>query len=276
MYHEVLNPKRNLYKPVTDVPLDIISVGHLIPIDENASVNRPNGTPSYMLIYIKSGRGGFFKFGNRQYFAKMGDIVIYRPDEPQEFTYVKSDITHNYWIHFAGTSAKSMMEKLELENIHIIHMPNAPIAETVEEMMKEINKNSPFSNEINVGSLYKMLSKIAQFNASKKKIPKIEEIIEEIRLNYIEDTTNAEYAHRCGLSVPHFLRLFKQETGTTPINFKLNLRIEDAQEIFETTNTSVSEVSKIVGFNDQFYFSRYFKKITGYSPSEYRKNMRMT
>ena len=48
-------------------------------------------------------------------------------------------------------------------------------------------------------------------------------------------------------------------------------RINNAQMLLETTTYSINEISKIVGYDNQLYFSRLFHKLKGYSPREYRK-----
>ncbi|MBD8930640.1 MAG: helix-turn-helix domain-containing protein, partial [Ruminococcus sp.] len=49
------------------------------------------------------------------------------------------------------------------------------------------------------------------------------------------------------------------------------IRINNAQMLLETTTYSINEISKIVGYDNQLYFSRLFHKLKGYSPREYRK-----
>ena len=68
-----------------------------------------------------------------------------------------------------------------------------------------------------------------------------------------------------------FLRNFKKYTGTTPMQFIMSIRINNAQLLLETTSYSINEIAKIVGYDNQLYFSRLFHKQKGYAPREYRK-----
>jgi len=63
---------------------------------------------------------------------------------------------------------------------------------------------------------------------------------------------------------------FKEETGKTLTNFIQQTRISRAANYLSNTELSVSEIALAVGFDDFAYFSRIFKKHTGYSPKEYR------
>ena len=87
-----------------------------------------------------------------------------------------------------------------------------------------------------------------------------------------------QYARPCAqglnhthMSVSWFIRNFKKYTGSTPMQFIVGIRINNAQMLLETTTYSINEISKIVGYDNQLYFSRLFHKLKGYSPREYRK-----
>ena len=56
----------------------------------------------------------------------------------------------------------------------------------------------------------------------------------------------------------------KNYTGSTPMQFIVGIRINNAQMLLETTTYSINEISKIVGYDNQLYFSRLFHKLKGY------------
>ena len=70
-----------------------------------------------------------------------------------------------------------------------------------------------------------------------------------------------------------FIQNFKQYTNSTPAQYLLSLRIHNAKVLLESTNYNVTEISNIIGYENPLYFSRIFKKQTGFSPSEYRKKI---
>jgi two-component system response regulator YesN len=77
------------------------------------------------------------------------------------------------------------------------------------------------------------------------------------------------YISSCYLSV-----LFKKETGDSFINFLTNVRINKAKELLLSTNLKSYEISYQVGYENPTYFSTLFKKITGLTPMDYKKNLR--
>ena len=89
--------------------------------------------------------------------------------------------------------------------------------------------------------------------------------------NYNQNINIDDYAASRGMSVSWFIRNFKKYTGSTPMQFIVGIRISNAQMLLETTTYSINEISKIVGYDNQLYFSRLFHKLKGYSPREYRK-----
>lgn len=80
-----------------------------------------------------------------------------------------------------------------------------------------------------------------------------------------------DFALFSGLSIYHFSKKFRQLTGTSPIRYFNNLKIREAQRMLVETNHSVRQVGHTLGFEDAYYFSRLFKKVTGQSPSYFRQ-----
>lgn len=89
--------------------------------------------------------------------------------------------------------------------------------------------------------------------------------------HYNEAIVIEDYAQSRGMSVSWFLRNFKQTTNTSPMQYILNLRINNAVSLLESTDYNVTEIGTIVGYDNPLYFSRIFKKQKGVSPTDYRK-----
>jgi AraC-like DNA-binding protein len=80
----------------------------------------------------------------------------------------------------------------------------------------------------------------------------------------------ATLSARAGLSDSYFYSLFKRATGYSPGNFLIRARMHRACELLTETRLKVKEVAALLGYSDQFYFSRQFKAVTRLTPSEYR------
>jgi AraC-like DNA-binding protein len=78
------------------------------------------------------------------------------------------------------------------------------------------------------------------------------------------------YADVCGISESGFYAAFKAWSGMSPAEYRNSVRINAAKSMLKNSALTVTEISQRVGFDDQYYFSRLFKKMTGVSPREYR------
>ena len=74
----------------------------------------------------------------------------------------------------------------------------------------------------------------------------------------------------CDMSKFHFLRVFKNITGRTPIEYRNNIRLEHAKELLVDTSSSIAEIGREVGYESNVYFCDYFKTQVGMSPGQYR------
>jgi len=68
----------------------------------------------------------------------------------------------------------------------------------------------------------------------------------------------------------HFRRLFKEDTGKTPVQYLLGIRIDYAKDLLRNSTLNVKSISQMCGFDDPYYFSRVFKKLTGKSPENWK------
>lgn len=78
------------------------------------------------------------------------------------------------------------------------------------------------------------------------------------------------------ISPTYMSKLFKQETGESPINYLIKIRMEKAKELLVKEELSVKEIANSVGYQDAYHFSKLFKKYTGNSPSDYIKKKTST
>ena len=98
----------------------------------------------------------------------------------------------------------------------------------------------------------------------------LSEVVEYLHNNYTKDISSQELASLIDLSVGHLNRKFKNIMGETPIQYLLKVRINKAAERLKMTDDTIAEIAYTCGFNNQTYFNRQFKKLTGLTPKMYR------
>lgn len=96
-------------------------------------------------------------------------------------------------------------------------------------------------------------------------------LLDQTRERLHEPVTVAELARRANMSLRHFSRRFIAVTGTSPLQWLLTQRIRRAQELLETTDSSIEQIAEQVGMGTATTLRRNFHRIVGVSPSAYRR-----
>ena len=241
---------------------------------------RPRGRVDFQIIYIAAGCGHFhFDTVDSETIVPAGNIVIFRPKELQKYEYYGEDKTEVYWIHFTGSDVKNILRKYGfLDNERIFPVGTSMEYERVfKRIIIELQRCQDNYEEM-LTLLLRHLLIIFQRELTREQVFKNEYLDHEMETavtyfneNYNRDINIEEYATSRGMSVSWFIRSFKKFTGSTPMQFIVALRVNNAQVLLETTNYSINEISKIVGYDNQLYFSRLFHKLKGFSPREYRE-----
>lgn len=241
---------------------------------------RPRGRVDFQIIYIAAGCGHFhFDTVDNETIVPAGNIVIFRPKELQKYEYYGEDKTEVYWIHFTGSDVKNILRKYGFpDNERIFPVGTSMEYERIfKRIIIELQRCQDNYEEM-LTLLLRHLLIIFQRELTREQVFKNEYLDHEMDTavtyfneNYNRDINIEEYATSKGMSVSWFIRNFKKFSGSTPMQFIVALRVNNAQVLLETTNYSINEISKIVGYDNQLYFSRLFHKLKGFSPREYRK-----
>lgn len=104
------------------------------------------------------------------------------------------------------------------------------------------------------------------------KDPLIQEAIHIINQKLHHKIVLPEIAEYTGISYVHFIRRFKKYTGFTPTEYIAQMRMQRAVDFLTNTNMSIKEIAPKCGFENEYYFSNFFKQHKGVSPANYRKN----
>ena len=97
----------------------------------------------------------------------------------------------------------------------------------------------------------------------------VEAAKEYVRENYGEKLTLAAIASKIGISQGYLSSVFKKQTGGNLNDYINQMKIEKAKELLEKHEYMMYEISDMLGFENPYYFSKVFKKLTGITPSEY-------
>lgn len=100
---------------------------------------------------------------------------------------------------------------------------------------------------------------------------KVHELLHYLNANYQEQITGNMIEEKFSCNFDYLNRVFRKNIGKTIFVYLNETRIHHAQELLATTSMKVSAIGYRVGYHDECYFSKVFKKYTGVSPSQYEK-----
>ncbi|AQQ70072.1 Arabinose operon regulatory protein [Limihaloglobus sulfuriphilus] len=154
---------------------------------------------------------------------------------------------------------------------------NKPIYRSLLERHEMLNRDKTARSIIETNALMRLL--IAPFiriagNESlnpRTGINRFEKVIKYINENISQPFSLKELARLANLNPSYFSSLFTKHMGISPIRYVNTKKVENAQRLLLSTTKTLDEIAYAAGFDDVFYFSRIFKKITGLPPALYRK-----
>ncbi|MFP4370785.1 MAG: response regulator [Halanaerobium sp.] len=152
-----------------------------------------------------------------------------------------------------------------------------------EDLMKIINKDRiekiDYDNlkeiEIILKEFLLRIHNLISFNPDQKNKKIINEMKEYIAAKYQDGITLSEMALKFNLSTGHLSNLFHEETGESFSDYLNMIRLNKAKELLKTTDDKIYQIADQLGFNDAYYFSSWFKKLVGASPTTYRDNINL-
>ena len=208
--------------------------------------------------------------------GESGDILINTPDQivyhgPREES---SEGFVNDWMHISGDDFTKLLKKYPLPlNVAFNVGEGFFIRKFINRLISEYNSEKLGANDMIDSLVTQMIISIhrayMKINSFDEPYADIAAVRRKIVKNPSKNWTLKEMTEMCGYSVSRFSELYLKLYGTSPINDVINQRILLAKKLLESGQASVAYVAEKCGFNTINYFSKYFKKSTGYSPSKY-------
>ncbi len=240
----------------------------------NHFVSRSAGSKSNILIHCISGNG-WFEIGRESYTVCEGEFFVIPAGVSHKYGSQKG--WRIYWVHIEGEMAEQVLEKLAGNTY-------APKIEPQRELSIDLFRNllkrlslrltSDTLSYVNF-SLWHLLGLYCLHETLSESKPYghqgIQEVLIYMKEHVSDRLTLAEMAGYAQLSVSRFSKLFKEQTGHSPVDFYIRLKIHRAGQLLTSTSLKIQDIAERCGWDNPFYFSRSFHQITGYPPKVYRK-----
>ncbi|MBQ8526182.1 MAG: helix-turn-helix transcriptional regulator [Clostridia bacterium] len=262
---------------VSDEYLHINSCGITYRFGRDTGTCRMNGRADYHILYISQGCC-YTEIDSREVKVNEGNLILFRPGVTQKYYFRGEDNAVSCYIHFTGTACDELLAEIGLDMSSVIYIGKSHTVKSIfEKMSKEyILKKACFQKMCAAYTLElfavigRRLSSVKAGNgqssstlADKACLLMHEKYMENLPLDY--------YADYCSISTSRFSHIFKEATGTTPLDYIIRIRISKAKDFLVGSDISISEIAELVGFSNQNYFGRIFKKYEGVSPRKYAR-----
>ncbi len=230
--------------------------------------------------YIKKGNGSYF-IKNKNYSFSKNHLIIIKNREIHSFIPRSSSYIEKGCILFSPSIVNKDKElKLIIEtcphNILLDERETILTEFIFKNIASETINKKPLWGKIAYAEISLLLFMIKRCTSRKllvgKQNPLIENITAYLEENFTKNLSLSDIAKTFFLSVSRVSHIFKEETGLSLKHYVMHRRIIEAKKFLEeNTDMKVSTISSMVGFNNFSLFNQSFKKITGLTPTDYRK-----
>lgn len=236
----------------------------------------------YLFHYVISGNGTLRIRTNdqdKEYHIHGGQAFLIVPNKLIHYFADSSDPWEYIWIELDGLKAKEYIRQAGLSvNKPVYNAISEELRDKMFQYLYHIVNNPDMPVPETMGYVYLFLNALIESSDLTRKIPKntiqefyIQSAFTFIDEHYMENITVDDMADALGLSRSYFSKLFKKIAQKSPQEYLLAYRINKSCELLRTTELNIGEIALLVGYSNQFHFSRAFKNYMQQSPSEWKK-----
>lgn len=234
------------------------------------------------LFYVTDGEGQF-QIEDKIYPVTAHDLVIVNPNVSHTES---SHNAHPLTYIVLGIENVELATSNEEDDVHFSIINLRDIKDTVlfyfNQILKEVENERPGSDIMchnMMQNLIILLSRQANFAVTlapiQKKGTRLSITVRQYIDNHFKENVSLEMlAELTHVSKYHMVHVFTEAYGISPINYLITKRIEEGKTLLQTTDYSLALIGRLLGFSSPSYFSQAFKKYTGCTPMEYRKDSR--
>ena len=257
-----------------NVPFAIKSIG-ITYKDSNYHIHRElDKSHIHVIECVLSGRG-VVNTPDGTFYPAAGDSYFLRADEVHDFYSDPTDPMEKLWVTVIGTLPPAMLDSYGLNKSMLL--PGIDTSHYIEQMIR-IVKDSEEDIEAMNAQCCVVFHRLCQFihtnlrsDQEKAAIPaNIVRLKNYIDFHLDEPLTIEKCASITYLSPSQTTRKFRKYYAMAPYEYLNSRRMQWAQELLRTSSHTVHDIAKQLGFQDQSYFSKYFKLKCGKSPTEFR------
>jgi len=260
-------------QPSGSQPLFLELAGITHP-DTSYRISRSGAEDIYVLEYVIRGRGHLV-YGGQYYEIMEGDVYFLQPHVPHRYYSDPKDPWEKIWFNLQGPLMEALCDAYQLHGIVYYH--DCPLQDEFfrgMEIVRNWNADSMVKLSLQIHRILERLHAWRNRHPESDKSPEGIRLKEYLDQNWQKKITVAALAHLVRKSPAQMMRIFRRDWGDSPYNYLQKQRDFFARQYLKNTNCPVKELAMMMGFQDEFYFSNWFKLRNGLSPSRYRDQFR--
>lgn len=246
---------------------------------ESYTLNQETGRilAEHQLMYITRGRGTFWSEASGELEVVAGCAFFLFPGVRHRYRPHRENGWDEQWVGFAGDHAARLMSEFFDPANPQIQIGIQPELHSLMLEMCGLARMEVFGfRRIIAAQAMECLARVQVLSGKRSyRTPDQEDLIRRacVTINGAVDRVFdfEKFAAENGMCYTSFRKLFKEITGLAPGQYLLEMRLRKAQVLLTNTNLPIHTVAEESGFENSFYFSRFFKKRTGLPPLRYRK-----
>ncbi len=230
---------------------------------------RPNTLGSYLLCYIVKGSLATSNPNGEKMTLTEGSLgIINCYDSP---SYWAVENLEFYWIHFDSHNINELYQNMESHSASVHDRARAErlFSSVVDTFERGGQPREAIINKTITDILTLFFEEESEDATDARKF---DTVINYMNNNIDRKISNSELAEMVNMSEFHFIRTFKNETGLSPHEYILKLRVNTAAFLLKATSLSLSEITYKCGYANEAAFSNGFKSYTGITPRRYRQS----
>lgn len=234
----------------------------------------------FQIKYVVRGSGSVIRNG-QTYHVGPKEVFFLDLNKPHRYHANPSDPWELLWVHFGGSQALDYFQLLENDSCPVYQVCNPLRIKQLFSELFDLFDQRPVGFEVLASSmitdvLSDLVVKKMEGGSENTSLnpPQYPEAIKRgifyLEHHFSEPVNVKRISHEALLSPFHFSRLFKRTTGYTVMEYLIKFRLTQAKYLLMQTELPISEIAEKVGFNDQSYFGKVFKRYETLTPKEYR------
>lgn len=262
--------QKYFFKGGTDYPFIIESIGVTHP-DKDYFITR-DCSDYFVIEFVASGKG-VLSVNGRDYVVEQGDVYILPPESNHSYCADPKQPYHKMWCNFYSETFAKIQAEYRLNGKYVFHAPDC------EQDFVRLVEIATFGNRVNDDEwtnvatiLMNVLNKIAAREYRPEGSNIVAARAKEILDNAIFDNITIEdLTKKLFVSKMFLTREFKNMYGMSPYHYYIDKKMSQAKLMLRRSTLSVKEISEKLCFADEHYFSGFFRRKVGVTPSEFRK-----